>query len=363
MEYYGDKQHVATLRQQLAKMINDFLDSPDANFLCIYGGRDVGKTYTTQKETFGRCIKSGQEIAVLYPQKGQINDGVLQGHWQKMIRNEFPNLKAKYSNDTIEAPGAKGKPATICRALWLGAAKTNKLNTMPNTAVIFVDEMFNDELSPGAIQKVITRILTYYETTDRLEDRVKVICMGNIENPADPIFDFFNVPVMYRKDEYEGLITRSLNRIAWHIPRPADIDEQAGTQSKFAQMIRGTNYGNVSEGKFRSDYGRIIQTPPAEATADRFFVIMLESGCYMAIATASDGYTYIESVNEDVYNEAPRRYVTAYQYTTAESVLLPQTVRDYIAKKAARGRLKFVDIESAIQLAPRIATKLRLSLI
>lgn len=362
---YGNTEHVADLRRDIEDFIDRFLRSNEENFCCLYAGRDVGKTYTAEKCAVKRLDEIGGHAVTVYPRKGQIDEGVLESHWKKMLSREFKDRKATYDKTKITCRKKGEKTDKIlATACWLGASEEDKVKTMPDCQIVIVDETTKTDLSPRVAEKAIYNLFTLYETTDRQEDRVKVVMMGNILNPADPVFALFGIKPGDLKDENEGMITKSVNTIAWHVPRPPDVDiKEDGTQSRFSQMIARTDYGKISRGEFRADYGAIIQKPDPQSKIVTCFAVMLEPACYMIVAQLNDGLTYLESVNADVFAEIPRRYTLSYVYATTTTPMLPASAREFLQRTAGAGRLKFVDIENAVILGNKIDAKLHLRLI
>lgn len=162
-----------------------------------------------------------------------------------VAKNFFPGHEFKASGKTGYLDG---KPL-----IWFSALSVDgrvKGITSPHVKLVVFDEFLSMTRTGYLHDEVESYFLPWYDSIARPSDpnraRVPVLFLANAMSMSNPYFDYFNI----RLDSKQRFMSRRL--FAQVLPS-VDFREQA-EQSEFADLIRGTTYGEHSiENRFMLD--------------------------------------------------------------------------------------------------------------
>ena len=343
-----EKLGVGMLKDEIREQIANLILTCKELFVLLASGRGVGKTYTVQKVVIDYCLTNHREFSLIVETNDAMEKGALRKWVEKVIDNEFKRYQVKY---TIEAMymrrNDKEDWSRVGICIPLTKAIQDKRNSRPKCDFQIMDEALLEE---GATREYyIDWFLTIYHTTDRDENRVKAILLGNTLDKTSPIYSFFNVTVADLDKKNIGIVKRELNRIFWYIPTPPDLEKD--DDNIFRKMIQGTKYGQMASGLFDIEYGYMIKEPPAGLEVYCDYGIWFGTTTAAQILEGSDGIYYAEVVTaEHMKKYCEPIYTTNYRNTTNDEIIIPVWFRDLIKRELSNGNFKFVDEESFLVL-------------
>ena len=71
------------------------------NFNFVNSERSIGKTYTSEFFILDKCINSEWQFVYIVRTKDQKKKGALEKGFEKVIREQFPDLKFEFSSEQI----------------------------------------------------------------------------------------------------------------------------------------------------------------------------------------------------------------------------------------------------------------------
>ena len=329
----------------LRDMIVDFILSAVQLFLYIYGGRGVGKTYTTQKTIIDYCLTNHKEFGLLVPTVEEKKTSMLKAWTEKVLLYEFTDWETKATSDYLYMrKNEEDDWQRVAYCIPLNKAGSFKKKSMSQVDFLIWDESVE---IPGnmSMEKVLEDVLTAYHTIDRDENRVKLIMLSNFEAGDKRnmcLFDFFDVSI--KDQQTENSIVESENKKAWHIPMADDIKEDPN--NKFRRMIKGTKYGDKADGIFRTDYGNLLVYP--EKTDKFLWSFALWIGeLAIGLMLRDDGTIFCQRVDTHFIKDyCSRVYTVNDKQISQEIKFVPTQLIEYINDKIKNGKFKFVDEDS-----------------
>lgn len=349
-EIFGADFNTARLRAEMGR----FLLETKEHFILLFGMRGPGKSYTTQKTIIDDCLLNNTEFCFCVPTKQLKEHGALKKWVAKCFYKEFPQYQTRVTTDYFFVRRNDNEDWQLlghCLALS-GADNDNKNDSsLFNVNWMIWDESMRYKLEINAATVLIDLFLMSYHTIDREENRVKAVFIGNALNKLDPLFEFFKVGVPELKRP--GVIVRDFNKIAWYVPRPADLADDP--DNTFRQMIKGTRYGEIADGEFNLSYGELIGDPGAEPVTSCYALQFSDDG-YLLFMPAC-GNIYIESCNREFAEKYATSHFTAIvKEATKDRPFAPLEFVNMIRQALTLGRCKFVDEESLLTGSARLKT-------
>lgn len=342
---------VGLLKDELRAQIRELLLTSSENFIQLHGGRDVGKSYTTQLTTIDYALANHRELMFTVPTLRQRDEGAL-AHWMaKVLAQQFSDWYIKRTTKAVYMRANEEDDWQRVATCWALSDAENQKN---DSSVFTTDWMIWDEsmrinLDTGTADTLIELFLTAYHTVDREENRVKAVFLGNALNKTDPLYQFFGVGIPDLKKP--GKVVRTFNKLSWYVPVPPDIKENP--DNKFRQMLKGTKYGDMADGQFDLSYGYLLGDPGEAVVTSCYGVEFTEDGFLLIMM--SERTVYIQACSRDFAEKyATKIYTTNYKSATSERPILPQGIVQTIRFALAAGRCKFVDEESLLTGASRL---------
>lgn len=342
---------VGMLKNDIRALIRETILTASENFIQFHGGRDVGKSYTTQLTCLDYAIANHRELMLTVPTLRQRDDGALANWMAKVLDQQFPEWYVKRTTKALYMRKLEEDDWQRVATCWaLSDAENQKTDSSVHATDFMIwDESMRINLDAGTADTLIELFLTAYHTVDREENRVKAIFLGNALNKTDPLYQFFGVGISDLKKQ--GKIVRGFNKLSWYVPIPPDIKDNP--DNKFRQMLRGTKYGDMADGKFDLNYGYLIGDPGDNPVTTCLGVEFTESG-YLLIMM-SERTVYIQACEKEFAEKyATRIYTTNFKQATNDRPLVPQGVLTTVRLALAAGRCKFVDEESLLTGASRL---------
>ena len=355
-EILGDDMLKDELRAKIAQFILECAEL----FIQLHGGRDVGKSYTTQKTVIEDCLCNHYTFMLTVPTVELIKDGILRKWTAKVLAQQFPDWQIHTTTKYLYMRQSEEDSWQHVGSVWA----LSKAEDMKNDSSVFTtqymiwDESMRINLDPGLGEKLIQLFLTAYETIDRDENRVKAIFLGNALNKTDPLYQFFGVDISKLKKQ--GTVIRSFNKVSWYVPTPPDIEDNP--DNKFRQMLKGTRYGDMAAGKFDLHYGYLIADPGEAPVTSCYGIKFTEQGWLLVMM--SDRCVYIQSCGPEwALKYAQRTYVVSYRDASKDAPTVPSGLLNTIRSALAAGCCKFVDEESLLIGASKLKTCFNIAVI
>lgn len=345
-ELKGIGMLTADMRSEIANTIL----STKENFICLTGGRGVGKSYTVQKTIIEYCYQNDNDFILVVETREAKDSGALREWLSKVTYEQFPEYDFKYTTDFAYMKHAHKeedwKRIGIC--IPLRKATSYKRNSYPHTRFMIMDEAM---LEDGQyIDIYMDYFLTIYHTADRDRNVVKAIIMGNTMQKINPIYEFFEIGIADLTKV--GLVKRTFNRYLWYLPMPPDLVDE--NTNDFRKMIKGTKYGDMANGYFQANYGHLIQEPYEDAIVTSAYGLCIGDNIFVQLLVCNDGYVYAECVNEEHMRKYCKAiYTTTYTKATKDNPRMPPWLAEAIKTCLNRGALKFITEESLLVLNMR----------
>lgn len=260
------------------------------NFNLINSVRSTGKTYTTQFYLLDKAIEKNIEFINIVRTKSQLNKNVFQKQFEKVIHEQYPNRKIKFTKDTaLDVSGEVQKILGYCIAL--SSVEELKLTSFPGVDYMLFDEYV---IEPKSSLKYVRGwdepeyLLNLYHTVDRETDRVKVFMLANNIQWYNPyhIHPAFNIPGVD-----PGKIWCSDNVLFWNYLMTDDI-KNIKENSKFINMIQGTQYSEYAQGgKYIFDNETFVKKMTGRLRCD--CVLTYEGDNYGVFTSLNEGIIYL----------------------------------------------------------------------
>lgn len=345
----------ADIRSEIASLIM----SVQENFICLTGGRSIGKTYTVQMGVIDYCYQNDMEFILVVETRDAKDSGALRQWVEKVTDEQFKDYEFKFTSEHMYMKNAHKdedwKRIGVC--IPLTKAIAYKRNTYPHCRFIIMDEAI---LADGQyMDAYMDWFLTIYQTADKERNVIKAILIGNTMQKINPIYEFFDISVSDLKKV--GLVKRGVNKYFWYIPTPPDLEKS--DDNIFRKMIAGTKYGDMANGKFNTEYGYLIQSPKEGTQVYQNYGMWLGDRTCVQILECDDGFFYAESVPEEHMLEYCNPiFTTTYKKATSEYPLIPQWFIDNIKRTLSTGLFKFIDEEALLVISSKFKAVLHINI-
>lgn len=264
------------------------------NFNFVNSERSIGKTYTSEFFILDKCINSEWQFVYIVRTKDQKKKGALEKGFEKVIREQFPDLKFEFSSEQINVEvkeEEKEYKKTLGYCIALSEENSVKTMSFPRVKYMLFDEYVIEETSnnkyyngwnePDALLKI-------YHTIDREEDRVICFLMGNnirFHNPYH-LHPAFRIPFTEK-----GQIWTSENVLFQNAIASKDLKKKK-SKSKFVRMIEGTDYAEyATNGNYMLDNYSFIE--PMKKPLPYVFTIEYNRNSYGVYNDMKNGKIFI----------------------------------------------------------------------
>lgn len=345
---------IGLTKDEIRNLISDIILTFKERFILLTSGRNVGKTYTTQKTVIQYCIDNDVVFGFAVPTITEMNRGMLKEWVSKCVKQQFKKYQFRYTRERMFYRASEEEDyVEIGRCFALSEGENNKKRASPLMEFLIFDEAVVSNTT--AMEEALYSMQLLYETLDRNEDKIKAIFLCNTLSKVNPFYNYFEVTT---KDlAKQGTEIRTQNRYCWYIPNPIDLDEG----SEFKKMIKGTSYGNMSSGMFDENYGFFVEEPPKKSKFYSAFGIELGEGTFCSVMHCENDNFYCEVCTEAHLKKfADPIFNTIFKKATTERPMLPDYIRNAIYERLEVGKFKFLNEESLLVLSTKFAQYLSL---
>lgn len=214
-------------------------------FHFVVGNRGAGKTYSAKKWAIKSFLKTGAQFIYLRRYKTEFAD----------FKNFFADISQEFPDVEFEV---KGKNLYINGQLAgygvsLSTALTKKSVSYHLVDKIIFDEFVIDSKVIHYLSNEVTSFLEFYETVARMRDNVRVLFLSNAVSVVNPYFLYWNM-----RPKANKRFSKYGHMIIEFVKNQEFID--AKYQTRFGQIIRGTDYGNYAvENEFLKDNANFVE--------------------------------------------------------------------------------------------------------
>ena len=162
----------------------------------IYGGRGIGKTYSSLNKAIINYYETGKGTIYLRRFRDELTDfgSILD---KVIFNNDYKNIE--YDNKKKEYIDTENK-RTIIKAIPLSKSVIKKSNNYNNFNLIIFDEFIIDKSNYNYIPNEFIHFNNFIETVSRLREItdneiVKTIMLSNSHSRINPYFIGYNIPL------------------------------------------------------------------------------------------------------------------------------------------------------------------------
>ena len=154
------------------------IDSYNATFNFIGGGRGIGKTYGAKKKAIRRAIKTGEQFIYLRRYKTEITAS--KATFFADIAQEFPNYEFRIQGSVAQmAPNSTAEDKkrawqTIGHFVALSTAQAQKGVSYHLVTTIIFDEFIIEKGNMQYLPNEAVVMTNFYSTVDRYQDKTRV---------------------------------------------------------------------------------------------------------------------------------------------------------------------------------------------
>ena len=339
-------------REYIDKLIQD-MSKDTYNFLLLYSGRGIGKTYTLQKRLIREAINNNFEIGFVVLKAKEIEKKALWGWIEKVWAKEFDEqYEVKITKQEIFYKDRKYGEEWI-RLLYIFSiceSDEYKIMSFPRMKYLVWDECVKEKPRPEDTMAMY-RFINIYETVDREQNELKAICMCNVLKTAkvSPVFDYFHVPSSVLVNDYQNINGR------FSVYLPTFIENK-----DFAKGVLG--YEGMTNGEFETfNYHNLLAQPqkPKKKNGERIIneypttnpIWIVSNNYYFCILTTNI-QTYIEQGNYMYWRlnkKDDKLFCTNYLDIKENTQIVPQCLYDYLRRLLLAGKLKFTTEETILR--------------
>lgn len=261
----------------------------NAIFNVVIGGRGTGKTFGSLEHCTKRKIKRNRGYIYLRRYETDLakKDRLLTGIAPKFPRNEFRVEGQKLLTRDVKNEGGKWDVMGYCMAL--STATSDKSIPFDDIDYVIFDEFLIARGMQRYMRGEVESFIDFYNTVDRMNDRVRVFFLANSIALANPYFSYFGInarkgqPIRLYKDGY----------IALQILGSKKFQTKA-TATRFGQMIQGTPYYDYAIGNEFRDTGNDFIAPKPDG-ARPLFAVTFDGSTLTVYAHYASGIYHVSS--------------------------------------------------------------------
>jgi hypothetical protein len=257
------------------------IDSYNATYNGIIGGRGLGKTFGCKRKVLRAAIKRGDQFILLRRYKEELSEA--RSTFFADIAHEFPDYDfrahgkfAQMSPALKDGEQVKDKDRewqTIGYFLALSTGQRYKGSAFPRVTTIIFDEFLIEKGNIQYLRGEVTAFNNLYSTIDRWNDRTKVFFLANSVQIMNPYFIAWGILTDDVKEVPE-FVVRKNGFIAFHFPDSEQFKSEV-FETKFGQFIKDTEYADYAVGnEFSDNHGLLI----GRKTSDAAYRFTLETG-------------------------------------------------------------------------------------
>lgn len=219
--------------------------SYNAAFNFIVGGRGIGKTFGFKELCIIDAIKKGEQFIYLRRYKEPLK--VAKNTFFADVEYKFPDWSFRVNGFVAEmAPistlGDKKRPwQTIGYFAALSIGQSIRSVAFPLVTKILFDEFIEERGNTSYLQDEWTKMVNFYNTVDRYQDKTKVFFLANSVSIMNPYFIELKIrPDEMKKSDIEIMSMRK-GFVCVHFPDDQNYKNSIH-QTRFGQFIAGTEY-------------------------------------------------------------------------------------------------------------------------
>lgn len=228
-------------------------------FNMTIGGRGTGKTFGSLRYCIKRFIKKQRGFIYLrrYESDLRKKDRLLTG-----VSIKFPNYEFRVDGQKLCIRKRCDKTWVImgyCMAL--STAVSDKSIPFDDIDTIIYDEFILSKSMQSYIRNEVEIFIDFYNTVDRMNDRVRVLFLANSVSIVNPYFVYFKITI--RKTD--KIRTFKNGYVVVEMLRSKEFQDQA-SNTRFGKMIEDTPYYDYAIGnEFNDDNANFIIQKPKNA--------------------------------------------------------------------------------------------------
>lgn len=241
------------------------------------GARGLGKSYAAKRWAINNWLKNKKQFVYLRRYKTEFNN----------IKNYFSDIEDRYPDHSFKV--ANGcfyiDDEVAGYYMALSTSQTQKSNSFPDVNIIIFDEFIIDKGRVTYIKGEVQLFLDVIETIARTRDDVRVLMISNAISSINPYFLYFNI---YPHDGDKFI---SKEQVVVEINKNQDFINYK-KQTKFGQLIDGTNYGRYSiENEFLRDDKTFIEHMTGKSFC--WYGLKYEDVVYSCWYNQPSGFLYV----------------------------------------------------------------------
>ena len=235
------------------------IDSYNATFNFIAGGRGIGKTYGAKKKAIRKAIKTGEQFIYLRRYKTEITAS--KTTFFADIGQEFPEYQFRIQGNAAQMAPASSEDdrkqawQTIGYFVALSTAQSQKGVSYHLVTTVIFDEFIIEKGNVQYLPNEVIVMTNFYSTVDRYQDKTKVYFLANSVSINNPYFDEYGIKP--DQDITGEIISPSLGIdtkgfIVAHFPDSADF-AMSIYETAFGKFIKNTDYADYAVGNQFAD--------------------------------------------------------------------------------------------------------------
>lgn len=234
----------------------------------IIGGRGTGKTFGSLRYCVKRNIRNGSLFIYL---RRYDTDLKKKERLMKDVAKKFPRSEFQVEGQKIQMRPAKvsntRKWRTIGYAMPLSSADSDKSIPYNEIETMIYDEFIKTKGMQQYIRNEPELLLDFFNTVDRYDDRVRLLCLANAVSIVNPHFVYHNI-----SPRNMGISVWKDGTIAVErLQEQAFIDQV--DQTRFGKLIKGTPYYDYAvSNEFTDDNDKFIAKRSSNASCQACFV-------------------------------------------------------------------------------------------
>lgn len=273
--------------------LNDLL-SKNRLLSFVIGSRGGGKTFASQMWCIKDSIKHMDNIECkhkfIWLRRYESEITQIKNNWcSKDLRDKFPNNEITTKGKYIYVDGKQ-----VGMMVALSTSQRLKSVDFHDYDKIIFDEFLIDKGSLRYINSEVELYLEFFETVNRLSDRVRGVFVANAISIVNPYFTYFKIkPNLDNKFTMNEHIAIELYKDETFISKKK--------QTKLGALITNTSYGDYAiENKFlRDNYSFIAERPTKNCIYSMTLVYNKVSyGVWLHLGKDTD-CLYIDNIIED----------------------------------------------------------------
>lgn len=234
----------------------------NAMFNYIIGGRGTGKTFGSLRHGAKKFLRCGKEFIYI---RRYDTDLKKKDRLMVDVSKKFPRYEFQVEGQKIQVRKSKlddkRRWLTMGYVVALSGADSDKSVPFNSVELMIYDEFIKTKGMQQYIRNEPELLLDYYNTVDRYDDRVRLLCLANAVSIVNPHF------------VYHNLAPRNVGISMWKDGTIAveRLCEQAFVeqvnQTRFGKLVKGTAYYDYAVGnEFTDDTQDFIARKSAHST-------------------------------------------------------------------------------------------------